>query len=417
MARTIFRGANLLDGRNPAQPDSALVVDGERIAYVGPDAGAPRAQPGDREVALAGRTLMPGLISTHYHSTYDGITIMPEPLGLEAPPGYLAIVAAKNVQLALACGFTSLVSAGAINDDIDAQLALAIERGVIPGPRLVPGSRGFDTTGGYTDTERWWWELGNHGAQVFCDGPDEFRKAVRREIKRGARMIKLFPSGGHGVDEAREELSFSFDELRACVETAHARGARLRAHCPWKKPMLECIRAGVDVIDHGDRIDDEVIEAMLRAGSFLVPSMFFIQQMLHDGGNLVAATAVQQAPIRADFENIRRMLPRANEAGVKLCIGDDYGIVILPHGRYAEELEFYVKEVGIPPLDVLRWATVHGAELMGRGGELGSLEVGKLADLLVVDGDPSQDIALLRERAKLLAILKGGVFQKDALHT
>jgi imidazolonepropionase-like amidohydrolase len=388
-------------------------VDGATISSIG-DA-AIEAAPGDRVIDLGGKTLMPGLVTTHFHSTYDDITIMPQPLGLEKPPGYLTLVAEKNLQHALFSGFTSVVSAGGINDNIDAQVKLAILDGVTQGPRIVAGGRGLDIVGGYQDTESWWWELGNKGSCRYCNGPDEFQFAVRDEIKCGVEMIKLFPSGGHGVEESIEILTFTREELEAVVRTAHSRGARVRAHCPWKDPILECIAAGVDVIDHGDRLDAQLIDIMLENDTTLVPSAYFIHCMLGDDTNAVAATETQMAPVQKDFENICKTLPAANAAGVRLTVGDDYGITILPHARniYARELEFYANYVGIPALDVIRWATKNGGELMAE--DVGTLEVGKLADMLVIDGDPSQDIALLQDDVRLLAIVKGGEFVKDAL--
>ena len=179
--------------------------------------------------------------------------------------------------------------------------------------------------------------------------------------------------------------------------------------------MHECLRAGVDIIDHGDRIDQELVDMMVDRGTYLVPSMYLIKFMLADTGNLANATEVQLAPIRDDFENMRTWLPKTNEAGVKLCIGDDFGIIVLPHGlgQYNKELEFYVKEVGIAPLDVIRWATKNGGELVDP--DLGTIEPGKLADMLVVDGDPSADISLLTDLDRIQAIYSKGKFVKDAV--
>lgn len=412
MARTIFKGANLLDGDQAARPGTTVVVDGETIEAV-ESGGGPAPGPEDRVVEMAGRTLMPGLVSSHFHSSYNNITIQPEPLGVEQPEGYLQLVAARNARLALECGVTTVVSAGANAGAIDAVLARAIEDGLVPGPRLIAGSRGLDTTGGYTDTENWWWQLGNRGAQRFADGPDDFRRVVRDEIKKGARIIKLFLSGGHAVPEFEGGMGLSRAELDAVIETAHARGARVRAHCAWRDVILEAVDAGIDVIDHGDQIDGACIEAMAGAGTFLVPSMFFTWQMLSPDSALAMATEEQMAPLRAEFENMVKRVPEAQEAGVRIVLGDDYGIIVLPHGRYAEELEFYVKTVGASPLDVIRWATKNGGELARL--PVGTVEPGKLADLLVVDGDPSVDIALLQDPAKVKAIVKGGAFVKDEL--
>lgn len=411
MARIVFTGANLLDGDHAARPDAHLVVEGERIVAVG--TGPVATRPDDRVIELGGRTLMPGLASCHFHSSYHDITIQPEPLGVERPPGVLMLCAANNVRTALECGITTIVSAGANAGNIDADLKQAIAEGIVPGPRIVAGSKGLDTHGGYTDTEKWWWELGNKGAQRFASGPDEFRRVVRDEIKKGADVIKLFPSGGHAVPEAHGAMGLTRAELDAVIETAHQRGKKVRAHCAWRDVILECVEAGIDVIDHGDAMDEACIEAMAKRGTFLVPSMFFTQQMVGPDAALALGTPEQMAPIRAEFDNMKRRLPQAHAAGVRIVLGDDYGIIVLPHGRYAEELEFYVKEVGIAPLDVIRWATKNGGELAGFGA--GTLEPGRLADLLVVDGDPSVDIAVLQDRDKLRAIVKGGAFVKDTL--
>ncbi|MEE8580970.1 MAG: amidohydrolase family protein [Myxococcota bacterium] len=413
MARTVFRDANLLDGDEPARSGVTVVVEGERITQVS-DGEALSTAPEDRVIDLAGKTLMPGLISCHYHAAYNNVSMQPVPLGTEKPHGYLAVAAAKNLNTALQCGFTSVVSAGGPHN-IDAQLKLAIEDGLIQGPRIVAGSHGLDTTGDYNELGDWWWEIGNTGGHLHCDGPDAFTKAVREEIRKGAEMIKIFPAGGHGIPEPETTRGLTSAELRAVVEATHQRAKKIRAHCPWKNLMLECIEVGVDVIDHGDHIDAEVIRAMLDAGTFFAPSMLFLAKLLGDVDNELGATPAQLAPIRDDFDNIRKMLPEANAAGVKIVLGDDYGTLLMPHGSYAEELALYVEKVGIPPLDVIRWGTRHGALLMDRGHELGAVAEGYLADLLVVDGDPVADIRVLQDQSRIRAVLKGGEFVKDAL--
>jgi imidazolonepropionase-like amidohydrolase len=415
--RTIFRNANLLDGERPARAGVTVVVEGERITGVAGPGEAPLASGGDRDrvIDLAGRTLLPGLILSHYHSTYRDITIMPEPLGIEKPPGYLMLVAAENARRALHAGFTGILSAGVVNDNIDAELALAIEEGVVPGPRIVPGGLALDTTGDYNDTGKYWWRLGNLGAQRFCDGPEEFRKAVREEIKRGVRIIKIFASGGHGVAEDASTRGFASDELRAIVAAAHQRGVRVRAHCAWRDLIHECVSEGVDIIDHGDAADAECLDAMLEHRTFLCPSLYLIKLLLEYRGDVPIATPAQIEAVRREFEGACEMVVKANASGVRLLAGDDYGVLMLPHGSYAAELAFYAKDLGIPPLDVLRWATRHGAEAMGRGEELGRIVPGALADLLVVAGDPSVDIALLQDPARIHAVVKGGSFAVDRL--
>jgi imidazolonepropionase-like amidohydrolase len=366
--------------------------------------------PGDRVVDVGGQTVMPGMVTCHFHSTYHELGAQPAPYGLEAPPAYQALRAAKNLDTALRCGFTAAVSAGAPGD-VDASMRRAIDEGLIPGPRFVPGSRELSTTGHGNDTNPWYWEMAAWGAARCCDGPEEFRKAVRDEVKRGARIIKLFVTGGHGVLTPKDRLEMTRDELAAAVDAAHDRGALIRGHIVNKRAIMMAVEAGIDVIDHGDDLDDECIAALVETGTFLAPSVLFPKTFLQTMG----AGLGFGDQMRADLERTLAVLPQANAAGVKLVAGDDYGAVGFAHGRYAEELEVYVRDAGIPALEVLRWATKHGAELMGLGDELGTIAEGKLADLLVVDGDPLDDVAVLQDRDRIRAIVKDGRFAKDEL--
>ena len=405
MARLVLTNANLLDGEHAARPGASVAIDGDHIDAV--DGGV---RPDDRVVDLGGKTLMPGMVTCHFHSTYDDLGSRPEPYGLEDPPAYQALVAARNLTRALDCGFTGAVSAGAPHD-IDAAMRRAIHDGLVSGPRFVPGSRELSTTGHSNDYVPWHWDLHAWGAIRRCDGPEEFRKAARDEIKRGAEIIKLFVTGGHGVTAPKHQIEMTADELRAAVDATHARGKLARAHVANKPAMLMAVEAGIDVIDHGDELDTECIDALVAGGVFLVPSVMLPRTLLEQFGPSLGFTA----SMRDDLEHMYKVLPEANAAGVKLLLGDDYGALGLPHGRYGEELAVYVSDAGIPAVDVIRWATQHGAELMGQGDRLGTVEPGKLADLLVVDGDPSVDPTVLGDRARVVVVLKGGEIVKGAL--
>jgi imidazolonepropionase-like amidohydrolase len=408
----IFRGANLVDGEHPARPGTIL-VEGQRIAAV-TNGDGPAPASGDRVIDLAGKTVMPGMFLCHFHAAYENVGGDPAPLGLERPVTYLALRAARHARMALHAGFTGIVG-GSTTFDIDASLKAAIEDGLVEGPRFMASSRDLITTAGANDFLPWWWKLGEQGAVRVCDGADEFRKAVREEIKRGAEIIKLYPTGGHGIPQPSDPFGISREEICAVVETAHALGKLVRGHIVSKRAILECVGAGIDVIDHADRMDGECIEAFLRAGSFVAPCLYFPLKLLEQAEQRGEGDQPRWQKMRRDIEETCRMLPEASAAGVKLVLGDDYGAVQIPHGEYAKELEAYVKQAGVAPLEVIRWATKNGAELMGRGHELGTVQEGKLADLLVVDGDPIVDIRVLQDREKLFAILKGGEFVKDSL--
>lgn len=407
MTRLILEDACILDGDN-APRRGHVIIAGERIEAV--SEGPSPARPEDRIIALDGRTVMPGMILGHYHAGYWNMGLGGAPLGLEATPPLQAVRAASNLKTALECGFTGVISAGAPNA-IDAAMKAAIAEGTIPGPRIMAGSRDVSSTGHSADQSfPSHWQIGAKGAVNRADGPEGFRRAVREEVKDGAEIIKIFATDGHATGGDGSGWAISKDEFAMAVQTAHERGVRTRAHIANREAILYALDFGVHIIDHGDWFDEACIERILETGAYLAPSLFFPKAMMTAMPG-IAFTELMKAPYAAMAE----ALPRINAAGVKLLIGDDYGTMGCPHGRYAEELALYVDEVGIPALDVIRWATRHGAEAMGLGSETGTLEAGKLADLLVIDGDPLADITILQDRARLLAVFKGGEAAVDNL--
>lgn len=413
MGRVILQNANLIDGERAARPDSTVVVEGERVTQVGnPDS----IESSDRVIDLGGRSLMPGMVLCHFHAAYDTVGASSSPVGMDRSGTYLALRAAANVKLLLMSGFTSVVG-GSTAYDIDASLKAAIDDGIIMGPRFIASSRDLVTTGDSQDMAPWFWQMGGEGAVRICDGADEFRRAVREEIKRGADIVKLYPSGGHGVPLAKDQMSITREELKAAVDAAHDRRKKVRGHIVSKRAIMESVGAGVDVIDHADMMDAECIEAFLKAGSFVVPSLFYPLSIIEDAEINGQANRHGIGNMKEDFERVCSILPEAHAAGVKFTLGDDYGTRTLPHGEYPKELELYVRHAGLSPLEIIGWATKNGAELMGMGADLGTIQVGKLADLLIVDGDPTVDITVLQHADKLHAIMKGGIFVKDELRT
>jgi imidazolonepropionase-like amidohydrolase len=401
MTRLILQDATILNGDNPARRGD-VTITGERIEAVG--RSDPR--PGDRVVALDGRTVMPGMVLGHYHAAYWDMGMGSAPLGLDAPAPLQAVRAARNLKLALECGFTGVIGAGSPNG-IDASLKVAIAEGTIPGPRIMAGSRDVGSTGHSSDKSfPSHWQIGARGGINRADGPDGFRRAVREEIKDGAEIVKIFATDGHATGGEFVLRNFP----AAAVEAANQRGAKARAHLASREAVLYALDIGIHIVDHGDGFDEACIESILGKGKYLTPSMYFPKVcMAAMPGN--PFTELMKVP----YVEMAEILPIANRAGVKLLLGDDYGAMGCQHGDYAKEIELYVNEVGIPALDVIRWATKHGAEAMGLGEETGTLEPGKLADVLVIDGDPLADITVLQDRSRILAVLKGGEAAVDAL--
>jgi imidazolonepropionase-like amidohydrolase len=349
---------------------------------------------------------MPGMVSGHFHSTYHNIVvpIMP-PLGLESPPAMQAYIAAHNARLALRSGVTSVVGANEAWD-VDPSLAAAIEQGLTVGPRVIPGSREMVTTSDSNDVVPWWWESQAWGGIRICDSADEFRKAVRQEIKRGAEIVKLFATGGHGVRLSGDTSAITLEEMKAAVEAAHRLGKRARAHVASKAGIMMCVEAGIDIIDHGDGLDAECIAALAEKQMILVPSVYAPLQSLAESGDADPISGFQTdrgKAIRAMLD----VLPAAVEGGVKICLGDDYGAKATPHGTYGKEPGAYVKWAGIDPLEVIKWATSNGGALVGRD-DVGRLETGMVADVIVVRGDPIQDIDLLGDVDNVLLVMRDG---------
>lgn len=407
MSRLVLADAQILDGDNPPRRGT-VVITGDCIESV-EDAHVVE-RPDDRVVRLGGRTVMPGMVLGHYHAAYWNMGGGRAPLGLDAPPALQAVRAADNVRLALECGFTGVISAGAPHA-IDAALKSAIAEGTATGPHIMAGSRDVSSTGHSADMSYpSWWDVRARGSVHRCDGADAFRKAVREEVKEGAEIIKIFATDGHATGGDGSGWAISREEFTAAVSTANERGVKTRGHIANREAIIFALELGMHIIDHGDGFDDECLERMLAAGAFLTPSLFFPKQMMA----LMPGTPYTEL-MKAPYAAMAEILPRANAAGVKLLIGDDYGAMGCAHGRYAEELALYVNEIGIPALDVIRWATKNGAEAMLMGERTGTLEAGKLADLLVVDGDPLADITVLQDHSKLLAIFKAGKAIKDQL--
>jgi imidazolonepropionase-like amidohydrolase len=433
-ARVVFQNANLIDGVGSPRTGASVAIEGNRIVHVG--AGTAPASAGTRVIDLAGKTLLPGLVQGHFHSGFGPTpTLGAAPLlGLEAPAPYLGMVAARNAHTALQCGVTGVI--GSSNgDNLDVCLREAMILGLVEGPRIAACGHEFMASGDMADgTNRsWFMGIENPGLTRRLDGPIAFRQAAREEIGRGCDVIKLSAAPGHGSSPVRDVCYLTREEVEAVVAVAHEHGKLVRAHCPSRSAILQCARAGVDIIDHADRIDAEGIEAVVKAGASVTPSLLWSVRFLQFAeswdyamgpfpiGEGFAETHEQVQRrlrgVREDFEYTCAIVPEMAKAGVNLVCGDDYGFPMMPHGDYVSEFEVYTKQISIPALEVLRWASTNGAKVMagplGLGPGHGTIATGELADLCVVDGDPVADISCLRDR--IVAIVRDGQFVRDGL--
>jgi len=416
-----FTNARVFDGRKLLPGRHSVSLDGGRIAAI--DGALPADGPEDGDVIdLAGMTLLPGLITSHFHSDFFKFTVAEgfagEPLGKERPPGVMMAIGVRNCGVLLESGFTGYIGA-ACSNDVDAQLKMAIEEGIIPGPRIRACSAHIGTTGDVNDSKKWWRRFDTPGTDVFVDGPEAMRSAVREYCRRGAQTIKIFTSSGHGGLPWRTPRTMARDEIAAVVEAAHMRGAKVRAHAATHETIRECVELGVDIIDHADEIDAEIIAMMAEKGTFWVPSLVYPTCMVQLGW--------ADAALPGHIANVKAMLPVAQAAGVRILTGDDYSGVFrgileddpLDHkvGDYGREFAFYADVPGLTAEQVLSWGTANaGAALLDGEDRLGVIAAGAIADLIIVDGDPLADLSLLaRPQQSLRAVIRDGAFSINRL--
>jgi imidazolonepropionase-like amidohydrolase len=401
---TVFTNATLVDGTG-AQPreHATVVVQGDRIAEVTSGDQPYRGQAAD-SVDCTGRTLVPGLIDAHVHAAAIDVNILEQ--HRVYPPSLAALHTARLLSQTLAQGFTTVRDAGGA----DRGFADAVEEGLVHGPRLLVSGAPVSQTGGHGDPRR----RTEHAApSVYCpavgmrsvvaDGVDEVRKAVREQLRTGAHQIKVMASGGamSPTDEL-DTTQYSVDELRAAVDEATAAGTYVLAHAYSSAAVRNCIAAGVRSVEHGNLIDAETARALAEAGTFLVPTLVTYDALARDGADY-GVPAANIAKINEAREQGLAGLRHAAEAGVRIGSGSD----LLGPLQVHKARELILKAQVLGPLGALVAATRTNAELLGLADELGTIEAGKAADLLVVDGDLFGDLGLLTDPAKL-EVFKSG---------
>jgi len=378
MTRTVFRGGLVFDGSGADPAPADVTVEDGRIVDVG------TGLDGDDAVELAGRTLLPGLFDCHVHVVFSHVDTWRL---MNTPFSYLFYEAARNLRSTLAIGITSVRDAGGA----DLGIQQALEDGLIPGPRMQLSLTMLSQTGGHGD--EWLVSGGSAGLMGehpgipsgIVDGPDEMRRKVRQLHRMGANVIKVATSGG--VLSARDDPShahFRPIELEVLVEEATAAGMFVMAHAQAADGIKNAVRAGIRSIEHGIFLDDEAIGLMLERGTWLVPTLVAPQGVIDAADAGVAFGPGIADKARAVVDIHRNAVRRAIEAGVKIAMGTDSGVT--PHGRNLRELAL-MADLGMTPAAVLEATTRSAARLLGVDDRLGTIEPGKVADLVAVEGD------------------------------
>jgi imidazolonepropionase-like amidohydrolase len=417
---TLFLNASLIDGNGGEPvPDGAVRVEGNKITHVGKTTDWGESPDGNQRVVdLAGKTLMPGLTEGHFHISFWGVRELPD-LDLKLPCELTTIYAVKNAELALRCGYTSVASAGALHR-VDVTIRDAINEGLIVGPRMAASGRDICATSGMLDWNPSFWRLGMEGLAIFADGVEEVRKAVRQNIREGCDVIKLYVTGEGllrpGVPP--EETMYTLEEIQVAVREAHTRNRQVATHVRGNDGVKLCVEAGVDVIEHATYADDEAVEMIAERSDrmFVVPGLGYHWGILERGVECGIPPDVMKATLyQEEWEVGCEAMAKMREAGIRIVPGGDYGFVWCPHGEYAKDIELFVTDMGFSPMEAIVAATKHGSELMRMETETGTVEVGKYADLLVVDGDPLEDIAIFQDRSKLAMVMKDGTVEVNTL--
>jgi len=388
----LIKAGKLVDVRSGrVLTDQAILIEGDRIQQVGP-AQSIQVPAGARVIDLSNATILPGLIDCHTHLTLEPGQTGYESLGISIPRE--ALFGAKNAKLTLEAGFTTVRNVAA-HGYTDVALRDAINAGDVPGPRIDAAGPAIGVTGGHMDNSLLAPEY-HHSSESVADGVPALIAKVREQVKYGADVIKIAATGGVlSKGDSPEATQFSDEEIRAVVAEAHRLGRKVAAHAHGAAGIKQAVMAGVDSIEHGSFIDDEAIRLMKEKGTYLVPTLYLADWFIDNYQRLrVPAFMVEKAKVV--MPAARQNIARAFKAGVKVAFGTD--AAVYPHGLNAREFAVMVK-LGMTPMQSIQAATVNAADLLGWSDRVGSIEAGRFADIIAVNGDPIADVTVLEHVA------------------
>lgn len=401
--RQLIHNVRIFDGSGAPAAPGAVLVEGDRIAAVLPEGTDLSTTAADNSIDGQGGTLMPGMVDAHCHLTW-GSSVEHVYHQFILPPEELKIAAWRNARVLLDHGFTSAYSAGALGEAIEPELACAIASGETPGPRLIPSTLERSPEG----------EDGVETGDIFNGrGPDAIRAFMAHCREAGVQSVKLVISGEDALKPgSAQDILYTDDEMQAAGEAAKANGLWIATHAYTPRAIDLALEAGARILYHCSFADDAAIAAMAakRQEIFYAPGPGVSVAALeatpppHIDMSAMKASAEQRLQLEA------KLVPELKRRGVRVLIGGDYGFPFNPHGRNARDLAHFVKYFGFSPAEALSAATMLGGQLMGQ--QVGLVREGYLADLLLVDGDPTQDVTILQDPGRLSMIMQGGRLHK-----
>jgi imidazolonepropionase-like amidohydrolase len=399
--RVVIRAGHLLDVKSGKMlSDQAIVIEGDNIVGVGPASATPAADA--TTINLPNATVLPGLIDAHTHLTFNP-SFGYETLGISIPRE--ALIGAHNARVTLEAGFTTVRNVGARGYS-DVALRDAINAGDVPGPRMLVSGPALSITGGHCDNDLLPYEY-HATSDGVADGIENVQHKTREIIKYGADLIKVCATGGvlsKGDDPNASQ--YTLEEMKAIVADAHRLGRKVAAHAHGAQGVIWASEAGVDSVEHGHLMNDAAIATLKKNGTYLVPTLYLIDWQRENAAkaNLPDYTRHKMQIVS---EAAKTNAKKAIEAGVKIGLGTD--AAVYPHGLNAHELAVYVS-LGMTSLQAIQTATINDADLLGWSDKIGTLEAGKWADIIAVDGDPLQDVTTLQH---VKFVMKGGAVVKN----
>lgn len=407
MTAVHFSNVKIFDGSGATSFDGEVLVRDNRIAAVA-RRGEPSLAVNDTlKVNGQGATLMPGLTESHAHLSWPTSVERFVP-GMALPPDDLVLNTARNARVLLDHGFTSAYSAGSLGKTVETTLKAHIDSGSMPGPRLIPSS--IEREPPVEDVHLDAGKADEHGS-----GPEAVKAFVKLCAQIGAKAVKFLLSGESALKPgASLQLLYSEEEIRAAGEQARESNVWLTGHAHAKEAIKLGMRHGFRVLYHCTYADSEALDMLeaRRDEIFVGPTIGIVQATLDARPPPHVDMTHMKEDARIVLERQVALVPELRRRGIRVVPGGDYGFPFNPNGRNARDLELFVRHFGYSPTDALVAATKLGGEIMGMGDELGQIRAGYLADLLLVQGDPTRDVSILQDRNQLLAIMKDGKFHK-----
>lgn len=409
----LITNARIFDATGAEPFNGEVLIEGNRISQVRRGSSGATASSAGQVIDAAGAFLMPGMTEAHTHFSWNdqpslaAIAMM--------PPEEHILWSVRLAKRYLDMGWTSCVGAAAAKPRLDVVVREAIKKGDFPGPRYLAASQEITVQGGLGDEAPPHLPFPELSFGVVVSGPEEMRRCVRQFLRYGVDSIKLNLSGEYIAGIAAEATPFSDEEIAMAVREAKRAGKRVAAHARSAESVKQCIRHGIEVIYHGSFADEEALD-MLQANQdkhFFAPGLAWLIRTSYNASEYGITTEVaEQMGYLRELETAIETLKKMYKRGIKILPGGDYGFAWMPHGTNAMDLEYFVKYIGMTPMDALLSATREGGRLMMRPNELGQIRPGFLADLLLVDGDPLTDISVLQKQERLLAVMLDGKFHK-----